>query len=444
MSSRRTQVVTFLFGALGLLPIVVVLAIAGTQTPIWKVCIHIALLLFASASPVNVKPVSISLIFPVLHPAIVAFPPATAGLIGALGSIQKSQLRLSPDLLFVNRALVGFPAFLASLFYHWMAPEQDIWSLRSVLSMILAGYLYTTTNNALAVLLLRLRRSRRELSAFSTLLNSLRSFTLSLTLGLAMTLVYTVSEVLFIALAVLFYFNRETLYATIVNQTLYTQIINAMVKVIENADPYTKGHSERVAAYCQAIGKQLRFRPTELNRLHLIAMLHDLGKQSVPVEILRKKGRLTEEEFPLVRQHPEKGADMLRGISLFSASHLRAISEHHERWDGKGYPRGLAGENIDLWARIIAVADAFDAMTTDRPYRPAIEPEEALEELKRNAGTQFDPKIVSIFISVFNSPAVQEALRSRLHNTPPTSSSELDKLGSGQVRASYGATSTSS
>ena len=116
------------------------------------------------------------------------------------------------------------------------------------------------------------------------------------------------------------------------NQNLYTQIINAMVKVIENVDPYT-GHSERVR-HTASDRKRAGMRPLQLNRLHLIAMLHDLGKQSVPAEILRKKGTLTEEEFALVKLHLQTGADTLKGISLFTPDQLGAI-EHHERWDGK-------------------------------------------------------------------------------------------------------------
>ena len=412
------RVATIFLGIVGISPIVWTLVVTGSQTPIWKVGVHIALLLIASASPIMVGNVGVSLIFPVLFPAIVTMPPATAGLIGAIGSIQRVKRLSDIDLLVVNRALVGLPAFLASLAYHAMSANSDIWSLRSIVAMIACAYLYTISNNLLAIIPIKVQKWNIELRVMSILVNNIRSFTFSLSIGLVMAFVYTVSEAFFVLLVLLFYVNREAFYAIIVNQNLYVQIINAMVQVIENVDPYTKGHSERVAAYCQAIGRAMGLRPVELHELHLIAMLHDLGKQSIPPEILRKKGKLTDEEYPLVKKHSEKGAEMLSGISLFRPNRLRAISEHHERWDGTGYPKGLAGDQIDPWARIIAVADAFDAMTTDRPYRPTIDPISALLELQRNAGTQFDPRVVSKFMSVFNSPAVQDALRSRVSITP--------------------------
>jgi len=418
MSTYR-RAATILLGIIGISPIVWVLVASGSQTPVWKVGVHIILLLIASASPIVVGNVTVSLIFPVLFPAIVTMPPATAGLIGAIGSIQRVKRLSDIDLLVINRALVGLPTFLASLAYHAMSRNSDTWSVRSIVAMIACAYLYTILNNLFVIAGVKLQRWKQELRAISIMVNNIRSFTFSLSIGLVMAFVYSVSEAFFVLMVILFYLNREAFYAIVINQNLYVQIINAMVKVIENVDPYTKGHSERVAAYCQAIGRAMGLRPIELNELHLIAMLHDLGKQSVPPEILRKKGKLTDDEYPLVKKHSEKGAEMLSGISLFSSNRLRAISEHHERWDGKGYPRGLAGDQIDPWARIIAVADAFDAMTTDRPYRPTIDPMSALVELQRNAGTQFDPRVVSKFISVFNTPAVQDALRTRVSVTPP-------------------------
>lgn len=417
MSSGR-RIATLCLSALGVSPIVWMLVTIGIQAPAWKIAVHTALLLIASASPIVVSDVSVSLIFPVLFPAMVAMDPTGAALIGMIGSIQRVQLTAGFDILVANRVIVGLPTLLGSLAYHVVAANLGTWSVGSILAMILSAYVYMAANNLLAVATVKIRNPKQELKAFSMMVNHVRSFTFSLSIGLVMTFVYTVSEAFFVLLVILFYMNREAFYAIVINQNLYAQIINAMVKVIENADPYTKGHSERVAAYCQAIGKAMGLKPIELNELHLIAMLHDLGKQSIPPEILRKKGKLTDDEYPLVKKHSEKGAEMLSGISLFSPNRLRAISEHHERWDGRGYPKGLAGDQIDPWARIIAVADAFDAMTTDRPYRPTIDPMSALVELQRNAGTQFDPRVVSKFISVFNTPAVQDALSTRVSVAP--------------------------
>jgi putative nucleotidyltransferase with HDIG domain len=170
---------------------------------------------------------------------------------------------------------------------------------------------------------------------------------------------------------------------------------------IERRDPYTLGHSKRVTEIARAIATRLSCGDDELEAIELGGPLHDIGKLTISDDVLLKPGRLDEDELRQVRSHPEAGARMLRGVrSLRSA--LPCVLHHHERWDGGGYPAGLAGTAIPRIARILAVADAWDAMTTTRPYRRALPHEAALEEVGRCAGTQFDPEVTEAFLSLWD------------------------------------------
>jgi putative nucleotidyltransferase with HDIG domain len=176
-------------------------------------------------------------------------------------------------------------------------------------------------------------------------------------------------------------------------QSAYVGAIRALATALDARDPYTAGHSERVSAISVAIGRQMRLAEERLEVLRLGSLLHDIGKIGVSDHILRKPGPLTPEEFEMIKQHPGLGARILRSVP-FLAPHIPIVELHHERPDGKGYPHGLAGDEIPLLARIAHVADAFDAMTSARAYRPARGSAEALAELWKCAGAQFDAEVV--------------------------------------------------
>ncbi|MHA2610536.1 MAG: HD domain-containing phosphohydrolase [bacterium JZ-2024 1] len=179
----------------------------------------------------------------------------------------------------------------------------------------------------------------------------------------------------------------------------YLQTILALSQAIEAKDPYTKGHSERVALYTEITAKEMGVPPKILELLRIAGILHDVGKIGVPESILLKPGRLTEEEFKLMKKHVEYGDAIVEPIKFLSPVRA-AVRSHHEWYGGGGYPDGLTGENIPLIARIMAVADAFDAMCTERKYRPALPVEKALAILEENAGVQFDPEVVKVFVSL--------------------------------------------
>ncbi|SHG69028.1 PAS domain S-box-containing protein/diguanylate cyclase (GGDEF) domain-containing protein [Thermosyntropha lipolytica DSM 11003] len=176
-------------------------------------------------------------------------------------------------------------------------------------------------------------------------------------------------------------------------------IIDTLLSTLMEKSAETREHAERMRDWGIKIAKHLRLSARELDEISLLALLHDIGKVGVKEEILKKPAPLTEDEWREMRRHPEIGCRIAQNTAeLLSVADY--ILAHHERWDGKGYPKGLKGEEIPLLARIIAVVDAYDAMTSDRPYRKALTHEEALEEIRRNAGTQFDPRIVEIFIDI--------------------------------------------
>jgi len=182
-------------------------------------------------------------------------------------------------------------------------------------------------------------------------------------------------------------------------ERLFKSIIDSLVASLDARDEYTKGHSERVRLYSTEIARELGFGKNELSRLQLSAILHDIGKIGVPDSVLNKPGNLLPEEYEIIKRHPVIGYEILKYVEDFEDVR-EGVKYHHERFDGSGYPEGLKGNEIPTFARIIAVADTFDAMTSNRTYRKALPFEVALNEISKGKGTQFDPEIVNAFLKV--------------------------------------------
>ncbi|RMG58708.1 MAG: HD domain-containing protein [Deltaproteobacteria bacterium] len=191
-------------------------------------------------------------------------------------------------------------------------------------------------------------------------------------------------------------------------QSVYFQTIMALATAIDAKDPYTRGHSERVAKISRAIARSLDLSPEEIRAVYMAGILHDIGKISTGKEILSKRGALTDDERETVRRHPEVSYRILSKVKFPHRGIPEFALHHHEWFDGSGYPSGLKGEEIPIGARIISLADAFDAMITDRPYRRGKTLTEAIKEIVRYSGTQFDPAVVKAFLRVlreeFSSP----------------------------------------
>ncbi|MBQ4218675.1 MAG: HD-GYP domain-containing protein, partial [Butyrivibrio sp.] len=179
------------------------------------------------------------------------------------------------------------------------------------------------------------------------------------------------------------------------------QSMNTFISFIDAKDPYTRGHSRRVAMYAAEISKRMHLTESEIQNVYYAGLLHDAGKISVPDAILNKPGKLTNEERQLVQNHTVAGGNMLKQLSSLKGVRETALY-HHERFDGKGYPEGLKGSEIPLYARIVGVADSYDAMSSNRVYRRHLSKDEIIEEMQKGSGSQFDPEIVPYMVDMIN------------------------------------------
>lgn len=182
-------------------------------------------------------------------------------------------------------------------------------------------------------------------------------------------------------------------------KNMYVSTIQAFNSVMEAKDPYTYGHGARVGRYAVELAEAYGLAPAKIQDIKYASLLHDIGKIGVNDSILNKPSKLTEEEYDEIKMHPETGAEIIRKVDFLKNASVM-IRYHHERYDGKGYPEGLIGEEIPIGSSIIGVVDAFDAMTSERPYRSAITKKAACQEIKRNSGSQFHPELADLFCKI--------------------------------------------
>jgi putative nucleotidyltransferase with HDIG domain len=194
---------------------------------------------------------------------------------------------------------------------------------------------------------------------------------------------------------------------------IHLQLVETMAAALDARDPYTAGHSVRVADYAYAAALELGVPKRKALAIRLGAQLHDIGKIGVPDALLQKPGRLSDEEFGLIKLHPQIGRKILERVGQFGPF-LDIVELHHENVDGSGYPYGLRGDDIPMDARIVHVADAFDAMTSDRAYRSALRLDHALDQLRRNRGRQFDERVVTAFLHVIDSGTCSNTLEAAM------------------------------
>ena len=224
--------------------------------------------------------------------------------------------------------------------------------------------------------------------------------------------------------------TRELDHALHSLEDAYRTTLKALTAALEARDQETHGHSERVVTFSMRLGRELGLSKKQLRALEFGSLLHDIGKIGVPDAILRKPASLTSEEWTRMRQHPAHGRKILAGIEFLEGA-ARVVAEHHEKWDGSGYPLGLRGAEIDLNARIVAVADAFDAMTSDRVYRVGRPYEAAARELDEHTGSQFDPMVVEAFHRIAREEWDEMRKRSleAQHGQPATARLRGDEAG---------------
>ncbi len=213
-------------------------------------------------------------------------------------------------------------------------------------------------------------------------------------------------------------YNRAAVSVRAAGENLeaaYLEFVGSLANALDARDQYTAGHSSRVSRLSCATATAMQLNAEEIERIRIGALLHDVGKIGIADSVLQKPGRLTDEEFAIVKQHPVIGRRILEGVQGF-APYLAAVELHHENWDGTGYPKGQSGEETPLEARIIHVSDAYDAMTTDRSYRPGMGHDKAISILIENAGIQFDPHIVNVFVNLPREVLTKQAAAAKHSN----------------------------
>ncbi len=182
-------------------------------------------------------------------------------------------------------------------------------------------------------------------------------------------------------------------------QKAYFDTLSALTSAIDAKDSYTRGHSERVTELSIKLANECKVSDADIENIKIGGLLHDIGKIGIPEAVLNKPGRLNDEEFAIIKSHPDLGIHILGKVEFLEPM-VPIIRHHHERYDGRGYPAGLKGDEIPYLARIVSVVDTFDAMTTNRPYRKALSIEESLKEIEKCSGTQFDPEIAAAFVKM--------------------------------------------
>ncbi len=300
---------------------------------------------------------------------------------------------------------------LASFAAGWYA-QRAVVSAQGPAMMVTClacGFIYLATREALASVL---QSSKYQLNCVALFLRRVvresGKLALQLFIGLIAYLMYRLIPLTLGTLLGFVVFGLLVTYAAklyLDMRSIYWSTVLALIPAIESEFEYGEGHSKRVAMYSAAIARKLLLVDDDMFGVYVGALAHDVGMAGIDDRIVNKQGGLSPEEFAEIQRHVETGANIVQKVPFLKPV-VDIVKRHHERWDGAGYPGGVKGRDIPLGARIVAAADAFDAITSRRPYRVQLEPEAALEELRRNAGTQFDPEIIAVLVD-----AVSEELR---------------------------------
>ncbi|MHB9094794.1 MAG: HD-GYP domain-containing protein [Eubacteriales bacterium] len=316
--------------------------------------------------------------------------------------------------LVFNCAQFVLAAGISGSVYQLLGGENSTVNFNNFLPFIAAAITYLAVNCTAFSLVLSLSQSVSLQSIWLTNMRwAMPNLMMLAPLGLLMAIVYSYTGPLGVTLFfVPLLLARFVFKSYIDTREIFINTLEALASALDAKDNYTKGHSDRVASYATALARHLKMPEDQVEVIQHMAMLHDVGKIGINDELLTRIGALTDEEFGMIKLHPVIGANILNDISYFGAA-KEFVKYHHEKYDGTGYPERLQGEKIPYGARIITLADSFDAMTSDRSYRKRVSVEEALWEVRRCAGTHFDPELAEAFIQCWqktSSPGDYKAL----------------------------------
>ena len=374
----------------------------------WYIFIFfLALSIFAEFIPVDLPMSgSITIGFPIDFLIILVYGPAVAIWIAFLGEIlgELVNRRTTWYKTLFNASQYALSVGVAGLAYQFVGGVvgfQDFF--KYVLPAALCAFVYCLINLILVTMVISLDQRGRIAAVWRINFKEiLPSYLAEAPIGFLMAIVYVevgILGILLFFLPLLLARRSFELYTKM--RKMYLETIRALAAAIDAKDPYTKGHSERVTQTSVALAQELKLPEREIDNIECAALLHDIGKIGIDERILGKDDDLTEEEFKRIKEHTILGAKIIEPVEFLKDSY-KAIYHHHERYDGYGYPDGLKEKDIPLSARIIAVADAYDAMGSDRPYRKKLSKDKIMKELTEQSGKQFDPEVVKALFAVLS------------------------------------------
>ena len=362
---------------------------------------------FAEFIPVELpRGGSITIGFPIDFVIILVYGPVFAMLITALSAIIGVTVKgkTSWYKIIFDASQYALSAGIAGIVYQYTGGIIGFQNFfKFILPAVLCAFTYCLINLILVTIVISLAQGVRVTTVWRINFKEiLPSYLAEAPIGFLMAIIYVqvgAGGILLFFLPLLLARRSFELYTKM--QKMYLETIRTLVAAIDAKDPYTKGHSERVTQTSIALARKLNLPEGEIDNIEYAALLHDIGKIGISDNILGKNSSLTDKEFDKIKEHPVMGAKIVEPVEFLKDSY-KTVYHHHERYDGDGYPDGLKGEDIPISARIIAVADAYDAMGSDRPYRKKLNKDKILEELKDQSGKQFDPEVVKALISILD------------------------------------------
>ncbi len=393
---------------------------------ITSLAFFLALIVITEALPIKLPRAngSVSVGFAMCYSSVLLFGPFWGGLLTALGSLRKMELTGKVPALEVafNRAQLFLAAVSGGLVFNLLSTgalgERPY--MFAVATMA-GGISYFAVNVTATVLYISLKMELNPIALVASDVKWMAPSYLGLMpiAYLNVAVYHAVGEVgvIFFLLPLMVGRYAFTMYSEL--RDVFVSTISALAAALEARDPHTSGHAERVSHYAVAIARRMDFTDEQIELLQYVSILHDIGKIGISDQVLQKPGRFTPAEWSIMKGHSEIGANILAKIKALREG-ASWVLYHHERYDGMGYPEGLSCENIPLEARILAVADSFDAMVSQRPYKRALTLEQARNEIVRCSGTQFDPEVASIFLEYIEESELVHAgfLPAELDETP--------------------------
>lgn len=353
----------------------------------------------------------ITITFPIDFVVILVYGPALAMIVSAFSSIgllfNKNDKKIEKVLF--NASQFSIASGLAALVYQYSGGIiGKINFIDFILPATICAFTYCLINSFLVTVVISLDNEESITKVYRVnIKETFPSYLAEAPLGFIMAIIYVEIGILGI---LLFFFPlllaRRSFELYTKMRKMYLGTIRTLAAAIDAKDPYTHGHSERVSKMAIKLARKLDYLELEIEFIEYAAILHDIGKIGIEDHILGKKDKLTDQEYEKVKQHPVIGAKIIGSIEFLKKC-SNAVLHHHERYDGKGYPDGLKGEKISKCARLLAIVDSYDAMNSDRPYRKKLSEPEILNELDTQAGKQFDPEMVKVFISLLKEGGVK-------------------------------------